>query len=182
LQTTDSFAKCGTPFSALPTREVEGADTRPIQAVVARSLAANFCRHPGATDAEANEWRPGGATSLKRKLSMISVARANYQRISPRKARIIIDLVRGRDAAEALQILEFTPKAGAPFVKKLIASAVANAKIKRPDVDLDALFISKASVDKGPNSHMRRWRPRAMGRATQVTKGISHLCIELDQR
>jgi large subunit ribosomal protein L22 len=113
---------------------------------------------------------------------MISVAKANFQRISPRKARMIVNLVRGRDASEALQLLDFTPKAGAPFVKKLIASAVANAKIVRPDVDPDQLFISKASVDKGPNSHMRRWRPRAMGRATQIVKGISHIHIELDQR
>lgn len=113
---------------------------------------------------------------------MISQASANYSRLSPRKARMIINLVRGRDAAEALQMLEFVPKAGAPFVKKLIASAIANAKVKRPDVDVDALYISSASVDKGPNQHMRRWRPRAMGRATRVTKGISHIRIELDER
>lgn len=113
---------------------------------------------------------------------MISQASANYSRVSPRKARMIINLVRGKDAAEALQMLEFVPKAGAPFVKKLIASAIANAKIKRPDVDVDSLYISMASVDKGPNQHMRRWRPRAMGRATQITKGISHIRIELDER
>jgi large subunit ribosomal protein L22 len=113
---------------------------------------------------------------------MISEASANFQRISPRKARIIVDLVRGRDASEALQLLDFTAKAGAPFVKKLVASAVANARMKRPDVDVDTLFISKATVDKGPNSHMRRWRPRAMGRATRVQKGVSHIHIELDQR
>jgi large subunit ribosomal protein L22 len=113
---------------------------------------------------------------------MIATAKANFQRISPRKARVIIDLVRGRDAAEALQLLDFTPKAGAPIVKKLIASAIANARQKRPDVDVDGLFISKATVDKGPNSHMRRWRPRAMGRATRVVKGVSHIQIELDQR
>jgi large subunit ribosomal protein L22 len=113
---------------------------------------------------------------------MISQASANYSRVSPRKARMIINLVRGRDAAEALQMLEFVPKAGAPFVKKLIASAIANAKVKRPDVDVDSLYISSASVDKGPNQHMRRWRPRAMGRATRITKGISHIRIELDER
>jgi len=113
---------------------------------------------------------------------MISQATAKFQRISPRKARVIVDLVRGRDAAEALQLLEFTPKAGAPFVKKLIASALANAKVKSPGIDPDSLFISAASVDKGPNSHMRRWRPRAMGRATRVQKGVSHIHIELDER
>jgi large subunit ribosomal protein L22 len=95
---------------------------------------------------------------------------------------MIINLVRGRDASEALQMLDFTFKSGAPFVKKLIASAVANAKQKRPDVDADSLFISKCAVDKAPNSHLRRWRPRAQGRATKIQKGVSHITIELDQR
>jgi large subunit ribosomal protein L22 len=95
---------------------------------------------------------------------------------------MVVNLIRGRDAAEALQLLEFTPKAGAPFVRKLLASAVANAKQKRPDVDTDALYVSRAAVDKGPNSHMRRWRPRAQGRATQIQKGVSHIFIELDER
>lgn len=113
---------------------------------------------------------------------MISQATAKFQRISPRKARVIINLVRGRDAAEALQLLDFTPKAGAPVVKKLLASAVANARVAKPDVDVDALYVSKATVDKGPNSHMRRWRPRAMGRATRIAKGVSHIHLELDVR
>jgi large subunit ribosomal protein L22 len=95
---------------------------------------------------------------------------------------MIVDLVRGRDASEALQLLDFTFKSGAPFVKKLIASAVANAKQKKPGVDTDSLFISKAAVDKASNAHLRRWRPRAQGRATQITKGVSHILIELDQR
>ena len=113
---------------------------------------------------------------------MISKASAKYQRISPRKARIIANLVRGRDASEAIQLLEFTPKACAPIMKKLIASAIANARQRRPDVDVDSLYVSKAAVDKGPDSHMRRWRPRAQGRATRVVKGISHIQIELDER
>nr|PZN21609.1 MAG: 50S ribosomal protein L22 [Pseudomonadota bacterium] len=113
---------------------------------------------------------------------MIASASARFQRISPRKARMIVNLVRGRDASEALQLLDFTFKSGAPFVKKLIASAVANAKQKRPGLDTDTLFISKAAVDKGPNMQFRRWRPRAQGRATRITKGVSHITIELDQR
>ena len=113
---------------------------------------------------------------------MVSTASANYQRISPRKARMIVDLIRGRDAAEALQLLEFTNKAGAPFVKKLLASAVANAKQRRPDVDVDALFISKATVDKGPNSHLRRWRPRAQGRAFAIHKPMTHVTVVVENR
>jgi large subunit ribosomal protein L22 len=113
---------------------------------------------------------------------MISHASARFARISPRKARMVVDLVRGRDASEALQILQFTTKAGAPAVLKLIESAVANAVQQSPDVDVDALFVSKATADKGPNKHNRRWRPRAQGRATRITKGISHIVIELDER
>lgn len=112
---------------------------------------------------------------------MISTAKGNFQRISPRKARMVVDMIRGRDALEALHLLEFTPKAGAPFVKKVLASAVANAKQKGA-TDPDALFVSKATVDQAPNGHLRRWRPRAMGRATPVVKGVSHITIELDQR
>ncbi len=113
---------------------------------------------------------------------MISEASAKFQRISPRKARVVANLVRGRVAAEAVLLLGFTPKSAAPIVKKLIQSAMANAKVSRPEVDADGLVISKITVDKGPDSHMRRWRPRAMGRATQVVKGVSHIHIELDQR
>lgn len=100
---------------------------------------------------------------------MQSKASAKFSRISPRKARMIADLVRGRDAAEALQLLQFTEKSAAPVISKIIESAVANAR--QSGADVDALFISKATVDKGPNKFNRRWRPRAMGRATRVQKG-----------
>ena len=93
---------------------------------------------------------------------------------------MIADLVRGRDAAEAIQLLQFTHKSGAPILKKILESAVANARQGGADVDL--LFVSKATVDKAPNKFFRRWRPRAMGRATRITKGISHIVIELDER
>jgi large subunit ribosomal protein L22 len=112
---------------------------------------------------------------------VISQAKGNFQGISPRKARMVIDLVRGRPATEALQLLDFTNKAGAPYVKKILASALANAQVKRPGVDVDSLYVSRASVDQGPNQHLRRWRPRAMGRATQVAKGTSHIHLELDE-
>lgn len=111
---------------------------------------------------------------------MQSKASAKFSRISPRKARMIADLVRGRDAAEALQLLQFTEKSAAPMILKIIESAVANAR--QSGADVDTLFISKATVDKGPNKFNRRWRPRAMGRATRVQKGISHISIELSER
>ena len=113
---------------------------------------------------------------------MVSKAVARFTRISPRKARIIANLVRGRQAGEALQILEFTQKAAAPILKKLIESAVANARTTSPGVDVDGLFVETAFVDKAPNKHMRRWRPRAMGRATRIQKGMSHITIHLGSR
>ncbi len=88
--------------------------------------------------------------------------------------------MRGRDAAEAIQLLQFTQKSGAPVLQKIIESAVANAQ--QDGADVDVLFASKATVDKAPNKFNRRWRPRAMGRATRVTKGVSHIVIELDER
>lgn len=111
---------------------------------------------------------------------MLSKASARFSKIAPRKARVIADLVRGRDVAEALQVLQFTAKRGAQVMHQLLESAVANAR--QAGVDVDELYISKATVDKAPNKYFRRWRPRAMGRATRVVKGVSHIAIELDER
>jgi large subunit ribosomal protein L22 len=111
---------------------------------------------------------------------MLSKASARFSKIAPRKARVIADLVRGRDVADALQVLQFTAKRGAQVMHQLLESAVANAR--QAGVDVDELFISKATVDKAPNKYFRRWRPRAMGRATRVVKGVSHIAIELDER
>ena len=111
---------------------------------------------------------------------MLSKASARFSKIAPRKARVIADLVRGRDVAEALQVLQFTAKRGARVMQQLLESAVANAR--QAGVDVDELYVSKATVDKAPNKYFRRWRPRAMGRATRVVKGVSHIAIELDER
>ena len=113
---------------------------------------------------------------------MVSQAIARFARISPRKARVVVNLVRGRQAGEALQLLEFTLKSGAPVLKKIIESAVANARVTSPGVDLDGLFVETAFVDKAANKSMRRWRPRAMGRATRVQKGLSHITVILGER
>ncbi len=113
---------------------------------------------------------------------MISKASAMFARIATRKARVVADLIRGKDAATALQLLEYLPKSAAPIVKKVVESAVANARTQHPEADIDSLYVSKVTVDKGPNRQMRRWRPRAMGRATRITKGVSHIQVELEER
>ena len=113
---------------------------------------------------------------------MEAKAKARFVRIAPRKARVVADLVRGKDVGEALDLLSFTHRAAAPHIKKLIESAVANAKQASSAIDVDSLFIKSLSVDMGPTAHMRRWRPRAMGRATRIVKGLSHISVVLDLR
>ncbi len=113
---------------------------------------------------------------------MEAKAKARFVRISSRKARIVADLVRGKDVGEALNILSFTSRAAAEPIKKLVESAVANAKQASSAVDVDSLYIKSIFVDMGPTRHMRRWRPRAMGRATRVVKGMSHINVVLDIR
>jgi large subunit ribosomal protein L22 len=110
---------------------------------------------------------------------MQAIAKARFQRISPRKARVILDMVRGKNVAIALNELRFTPRAASPIVRKLVDSAIANARQKDENVDLDALFIERAFADKAPDRHMRRYRPRAQGRATRIVKGMSHITIIL---
>ena len=109
-------------------------------------------------------------------------AKARFVRISPRKARIVADLVRGKDVGEAMDVLSYTTRAAARPIKKLVESAVANAQQASSAVDVDSLYIKSLYVDMGPTRHMRRWRPRAMGRATRIVKGMSHLSVVLDIR
>lgn len=113
---------------------------------------------------------------------MESRAKARFIKISPRKARIVADLVRGKDVGEAIELLTFTRRAAALPMKKLIESAVANAQQASSAVDVDSLYVKTITVDMGPTRHMRRWRPRAMGRATRIVKGMSHLNVVLDIR
>lgn len=86
-------------------------------------------------------------------------------------------MVRGKNVAVALNELRFTKKSAAPIVAKVLDSAIANAHNKDDSVDLDKLVVHTAFADKAPDSQMRRWRPRAMGRATRIVKGMSHITI-----
>ena len=101
-----------------------------------------------------------------------------YVRIAPRKVRIVTELVKGKSAEEALTILKFLPKKAAGLVGKTLQSAVANAE-QNPNIDVDTLYIKRIFVDGGPS--MKRWRARAMGRATRIVKRSSHITIILDE-
>jgi len=106
-------------------------------------------------------------------------ARLRFARLGPRKARLVADLIRGKRSEEALNILSFTKKAAAKIILKLLKSAVANATQKK-NIDVDRLFIKKITVDQGPT--MKRFQPRALGRATMIRKRMSHITIVLDER
>ena len=97
--------------------------------------------------------------------------------MSPRKARQVIDLIRGKKVPLALSILEGTERSAARLIEKLLRSAIANASANHEVEDVDALLIAEATVDGGPI--MKRWRPRARGRATQIKKRTSHIRVVL---
>jgi large subunit ribosomal protein L22 len=104
---------------------------------------------------------------------------AKFVRISPRKVRRVMDQVRGKKVDEALQMLSFAPQRGARILKKVILSAVANAE-QNAGLDVDSLFIKSVFADEGPT--LRRFRPRALGRATRIRKRTSHLTVILDEK
>lgn len=103
---------------------------------------------------------------------------ARYVRISPRKVKIVLDLIRGKSVAQAQAILKFTPKAACPVVEKLLNSAVANAE-NNQDLSRDTLFVAECFVGQGPT--LKRFRPRAHGRANRILKRTSHITVVLDQ-
>ena len=105
---------------------------------------------------------------------MEAKATVKYVRISPPKARRVIDLVRGRQVDEARRILKFSPLGAAKTVEKALNSAVANAE-QQPGVVAQNLVVERAWVDSGPT--LKRWRPRAYGRATRVRKRTSHITL-----
>ena len=106
-------------------------------------------------------------------------AKLRFVRIAPRKAQLVADLIRGKKSEEALNILTFTKKAAAKILIKLLKSAIANATQKK-NIDVDRLYIKKIAVDQGPT--MKRFQPRALGRATTIRKRTSHIDIVLDEK
>jgi large subunit ribosomal protein L22 len=108
---------------------------------------------------------------------MEALAKTRFVRISPRKTRLVVDLVRGRDVNEAYAILRSTPKRAARLVEKTLKSAVANAidRDKDKELDVDDLVVIRAMVDQGPT--MKRYMPRAMGRAARIRHRTSHITI-----
>lgn len=110
---------------------------------------------------------------------MEAKATAKYIRIAPRKVRIVIDLIRGKNVAEAIAILKFTPKVGAEVIEKVLKSAIANAE-NNYNMDADNLYVSTAYVDQGPT--MKRIHPRSRGQAFKILKRSSHVTVAVKER
>jgi len=102
-----------------------------------------------------------------------------YLRMSPQKARLVVDLIRGKKVNEALATLELCPKKPARLVAKVVRSAVANA-VQLYKVDVDTLVVKRITVDGGPM--LKRWRPRAMGRATRIRRRMSHVTVVVGEQ
>jgi large subunit ribosomal protein L22 len=104
-------------------------------------------------------------------------ARATYVRVTPMKARRVVELIRNLPAQQALSVLEFAPQAASEPVRKVLASAIANAE-HNFSLDPETLIVSRAYVDEGPT--LKRFRPRAQGRAYRINKRTSHITIEVE--
>ncbi|MGY4691816.1 50S ribosomal protein L22 [Salibacterium sp. K-3] len=110
---------------------------------------------------------------------MQAKAVAKQIRIAPRKARLVVDLIRGKDIGEAVGILKNTPKAASPIVEKVLNSAVANAE-HNYEMEPEDLYVSEIFVDEGMT--LKRFRPRAMGRATRINKRTSHITVVVSEK
>ena len=110
---------------------------------------------------------------------MEAKAVAKYVRIAPRKVRVVMNLIRGKNVADAFAILKFTPKVGAEVIEKVLKSAVANAE-NNFDMNVDKLYISSAYVDQGPT--LKRIHPRSRGQAFSIFKRTSHVTVVVAER
>ena len=111
---------------------------------------------------------------------MISKASGKFIRMSPQKARLVVDLIRGKDVNEALMTLKFTNKGATSEIEKVVRSAVANASQKSETIDVDDLFVETAFINEGPRQ--KRIRPAPMGRAYRYQRRSCHITIELGEK
>lgn len=110
---------------------------------------------------------------------MEAKAHARSIRIAPRKAKLVVDLIRGKQVGDAIAILRHTPKAASPIVEKLLNSAIANAE-HNYSLDVNKLVVAEVFVNQGPT--MKRFRPRAMGRASRINKRTSHITLVVSEK
>ncbi len=106
-------------------------------------------------------------------------AMTRFLRVAPRKVRLVVDQIRGKEVESALNILKFTPKRAAGIVTRVLRTAIANAE-NTQSVDVDRLYVKRVTVDGG--GMWKRFMPRAQGRATRIRKRLGHITIVIDER
>ncbi len=123
--------------------------------------------------------KPNTASSSEDRTMIEAKAQARHVRVTPQKARRVVDLIRGKQATDAVSVLQFAPQAASDPVRKVLESAIANARVKADRAsqafDERTLVIQEAFVDEGPT--MKRFRPRAQGRASRINKRTSHITV-----
>jgi large subunit ribosomal protein L22 len=170
----------GAPTPAAEAAEQEGpaggkaaAEAQDVEEAEEEEAAAKPARRRGSAETSTGERR----TAPRRPDGELVVrARSRYVRSAPRKARLMMDHIRGKEVEQARAILNHAPRAVAADILKLLNSAIANAE-SAYELGADELRIDKAFVDEGPT--IKRYRPRALGRATRINKRTSHMTIEL---
>jgi large subunit ribosomal protein L22 len=113
-------------------------------------------------------------------IETLAKAEARYVRVSPQKARLVVDMIRGQQAGAAISILGATNKRIAANIEKVLRSAIANAENKSNDVDVDRLYVAEAYVNEGPRQ--KRIRPAPMGRAYRYQRRSAHIVVKLGER
>ena len=156
----------------------QGGTAPENQAPVEEPAEEKQSRRRGAAETTTTKRRDSDAPPAPRAAdgSVAVRAQAKYVRIAPRKARLVMDHVRGKNVGDARALLKHTPRAAAGDISKLLESAVANAE-NNFELDPDELKVARAFVDEGPT--IKRFRPRALGRATPIKKRTSHMTITL---
>ena len=117
-----------------------------------------------------------------KEVTEVSKARGKYFKVSPQKARLVVDLIRGQNVTKALGILKVTRKRACLPIEKVLKSAIANAKEKQPTIDVDRLYIFRAYVDLGPTKMWKRIRPTSMLKVMRMVRRHSHISIHLAER
>jgi large subunit ribosomal protein L22 len=122
------------------------------------------------------------ATKEMKAVEEVSKAKGKYFKLSPQKARLVVDLIRGKNATRALALLKVTRKRACGPVAKVLASAIANAKEKQPTIDVDNLYVYRAYVDSGPTKMWKRIRPTSMLKTMHIMHRHSHITIHLAEK
>jgi large subunit ribosomal protein L22 len=153
-----------------------GAKKAPAKKAAAKKPAKKSTPKKGAAATKAASKEAPAKKEAKKPVAIMVRASSRYVRVAPRKARLVADQVRGLHIEKARALLQFSPRSAAMDIRKLIESAASNAE-NNHDLVADEMRIAEITVDEGPT--LRRFRPRAMGRATPILKRTSHIAVAL---